>query len=51
MVKHFFSDDTHNIYVLKNNKLIATVDIEVIKTGIPTNDRPVKRDGNKKCTS
>ncbi|MBP6531850.1 MAG: cadmium-translocating P-type ATPase [Bacteroidia bacterium] len=28
MVKHFFSDDTHNIYVLKNNKLIATVDIE-----------------------
>ncbi len=28
MVKHFYEDLTHDIYLLKNNKLIATVDIE-----------------------
>ena len=28
MVKHFHTDSDHNIYLLKNNKLIATIDIE-----------------------
>ena len=28
MVKHFLNDHSHNIYLLKNNKLIATVDLE-----------------------
>ena len=28
MVKHFYKDLTHDIYLLKNNELIATVDIE-----------------------
>ncbi len=28
VVKHFSKDNTHNIYLLKNNQLIATVDIE-----------------------
>ena len=35
MVRHFLSDDEHNIYLLKNNELIATIDIEdEIKPGI-----------------
>ena len=35
MVKHFISKDEHNIYLLKNNKLIATIDIEdEIKPGV-----------------
>ena len=28
MVKHFYKDLTHDIYLLKNNELIATVDLE-----------------------
>ena len=33
MVKHFYSDHNHPIYVLKNNRLIATVDInDEVKT-------------------
>ena len=28
MVKHFYEDLSHDIYVLKNNELIATVDLE-----------------------
>ncbi len=28
MVKHFYTDLNHSIYVLKNNKLIGTIDIE-----------------------
>lgn len=28
MVKHFYNDSYHNIYLLRNNQLIATVDLE-----------------------
>ncbi|MCX6292043.1 MAG: cation-translocating P-type ATPase [Bacteroidetes bacterium] len=28
MVKHFFKDASHHVYVLKNNELLATVDLE-----------------------
>ena len=28
MVRHFHNDLTHNIYILKNNELIATIDLE-----------------------
>ena len=28
MVRHFIKDDSHSIYILKNNKLIATLDLE-----------------------
>lgn len=28
VVKHFLKDDTHSIYLLKNNQLIATVDMD-----------------------
>ena len=28
MVKHFYKDLTHDIYLLKNNELIATIDLE-----------------------
>ena len=28
MVRHFLKEDSHSVYVLKNNKLIATIDIE-----------------------
>lgn len=28
MVRHFYQDNSHNIYLLKNNKLIATIDVE-----------------------
>lgn len=35
MVKHFIKEDDHNIYLLKNNQLIATIDIEdEIKPGV-----------------
>ena len=36
MVRHFYDDAEHSIYVLKNNKLIATVDLkDELKPGIP----------------
>ncbi len=48
VVKHFYKDNTHSIYLLKNNKLIATVDLEdEIKTGAKSIMDQLKRMGIK----
>ncbi len=46
MVKHFHTDDTHNIYILKNNKLIATLDLEdEIKKGTAETIKALQKSG------
>lgn len=46
MVKHFYSDLSHSIYILKNNKLIATVDLEdEIKKGAAETVQFLKKSG------
>jgi len=46
MVQHLVKDDTHSIYVLKNNKLIATVDLEdEIKKGTAQTITALKQQG------
>lgn len=46
MVQHFHQDDSHSIYMLKNNKLIATVDLEdEIKKGTKETVAALKQKG------
>ncbi len=48
MVKHFYNDLDHEIYVLKNNQLIAIVDLEdEIKTGVIEVVKKLKQKGNR----
>ena len=48
MVKHFHNDLDHEIYVLKNNQLIATVDLEdEIKNGVVAVVTKLKQNGNR----
>lgn len=46
MVKHFHQDDSHSLYILKNNKLIATIDLEdEIKRGTKETISALKEKG------
>ncbi|REJ82455.1 MAG: cadmium-translocating P-type ATPase [Bacteroidetes bacterium] len=46
MVRHFHTDNSHSIYLLKNNKLIATVDLEdEIKSNTSEVIKSLKRKG------
>jgi Cu+-exporting ATPase len=48
MVKHFYNDHDHEIYVLKNNQLIAIVDLEdEIKAGVIEVVKNLKQNGNR----
>lgn len=46
MVKHFYNDLSHDVYLLKNNKLIATVDLQdEIKENVANVVRQLKQNG------
>jgi Cu+-exporting ATPase len=48
MVKHFYNDLDHGIYVLKNNKLIAVIDLDdEIKPGVIEVIKKLKQQGNR----